>query len=284
MPFKEVVDISEWAAAAAKWRGDVPEEVDVDAITQRLNELRRQRAAIEGYERDSVNLRKDLELYTEQVTLRQQELEGLTGKADHFDYRGELQVQAQRIDETSSQVREIEVRERELRDAFGRAKAERAAAKERLQELKTREQKLKDDMKEVAKSNELLKAVRAARPIIADKMWNAVLHTVSRYFSQMRGEASTVTRTTDGFKVDGHSVAGLSGSTLDILGLAIRVALVRTFLPTSPFLVLDEPAAACDVNRTQAMLGFLATTEFDQILACSHDEISEAVADNVVKI
>ena len=124
--------------------------------------------------------------------------------------------------------------------------------------------------------------VRLARPRVADKLWSLVLGAVSRYFTQMRGEGRVVSRDADGFKVNARPVAGLSGSTMDILGLAMRVALVKTFLPTAPFLVLDEPAAACDDDRTQAMLGFLSASEFTQVLACSHDPISESVAGSVV--
>ncbi|MBT2325545.1 AAA family ATPase [Variovorax paradoxus] len=140
------------------------------------------------------------------------------------------------------------------------------------------------ELKELAFNNGLLKAVRAARPVIADKLWNLVLSAVGKYFSEMRGTKSRVTKDTDGFKVDGHTSTTLSGSTLDILGLAIRVALTRTFLPTAPFLVLDEPAAAMDGERTELMLGFLVTCGFPQTLLVTHEDISESVADHVITI
>jgi ABC-type taurine transport system ATPase subunit len=128
--------------------------------------------------------------------------------------------------------------------------------------------------------------VRQCRPLIADQLWNLVLNAVSTYFSDMRGVPSKVRKTTDAFTVDGHPVTGetISGSTLDILGLAIRVALVRTFMPMSPFLILDEPAAACDDGRTNNMLGFLATAGFKQVLLVTHEDISQAVADNMITL
>ena len=133
-------------------------------------------------------------------------------------------------------------------------------------------------------NNGLLKAVRSARPVIADKLWSLVLGAVSRYFSEMRGSRSLVTKTTDGFVVDGHSAATLSGSTLDILGLAVRVALVKTFVPHAALLVLDEPTAAMDVERTAITLGFLAKTGFRQTIIVSHEEATEAVADNLIEL
>jgi DNA repair exonuclease SbcCD ATPase subunit len=133
-------------------------------------------------------------------------------------------------------------------------------------------------------NNALLKKVRAARPIIADKLWNLVLAAVSTYFSEMRGARAQVTKTSDGFLVDGHPVQSLSGSTLDILGLAIRVALVRTFLPQAPFLVLDEPCASMDTARTEALLGFLVAVGFKQVLLVTHEDVSESVADHIIAI
>lgn len=145
-------------------------------------------------------------------------------------------------------------------------------------------ERLEGDLKSLVFNNALLKRVRQARPIIADQLWTIVLNAVSVYFSEMRGVKSTVTKDVDGFKVDDHAIATLSGSTLDILGLAIRVALVRTFLPNSPFLVLDEPSAAMDETRTQAMLGFLAGCGQKQIILVTHEDVSESVADHMIQL
>lgn len=144
--------------------------------------------------------------------------------------------------------------------------------------------RLEDEIKVTDFNNALLKRVRQCRPLIADQLWNIVLSTVTSYFSEMRGQPSEVTKESDGFKVDGHGVAGLSGSTLDILGLAIRVALVRTFLPNAPFLVLDEPCAAMDSQRTEATLGFIAATGFNQVICATHDSVSTAVADHLLVV
>lgn len=133
-------------------------------------------------------------------------------------------------------------------------------------------------------NNALLKRVRAARPVIGDRLWNLVLTSVSSYFSEMRGVASTVTKGPDGFLVDGEPVESFSGSTIDVLGLAIRVALVRTFLPTAPFLILDEPASACSDERTSSLLGFVVGAGFRQILLATHEEVSESVADSIITL
>ncbi len=169
------------------------------------------------------------------------------------------------------------------RDASERVAAHEravAAVEDQKAALASREQELET----LVFNNALLKRVRTARPIIADKLWNIVLSAVSSYFSEIRGVQSRVTKEKDGFKVDEHPTSSLSGSTLDALGLAIRVALVRTFLPSAPFLILDEPAAAMDSNRTDNMLGFLSTCGFQQILLVTHEEVSEAIADHLVTL
>ena len=137
---------------------------------------------------------------------------------------------------------------------------------------------------EMLKHNELIKKLRAARPEIGAKMWGTVLGAISRYFSQIRGEESVVVRTAEGFKVNGRSVAGLSGSTNDALGLAIRMALSKLFLPNVPFLLLDEAFAACDDNRELAGVSTLAAAGFSQIFLITHSSAPETLADTLLTL
>ena len=139
-------------------------------------------------------------------------------------------------------------------------------------------------LEELQLNNVLLKKLRAARPKVADKLWGTVLSTVSYYFSAIRGVQSVVTRDDSGFRVDGKPVPGLSGSTLDALGLAIRIALTKTFLPNNDFLILDEPAAACDDERESNMLGVITTAGFDQVLLVTHSALADAFAEQVVTL
>lgn len=132
--------------------------------------------------------------------------------------------------------------------------------------------------------NELIRKLRSARPEIASKMWGTVLGAISRYFSQIRGEQSVVTRDADGFKVNGRSVAGLSGSTNDALGLAIRMALSKLFLPGVPFLMIDEGFSGADSNRELAGVGTLAGAGFSQVLLITHSDRPESVADNLITL
>ncbi len=154
-------------------------------------------------------------------------------------------------------------------NSFKAAKAQLAAAQQEL-----------DDM---LANNILINKVRKARPVITNKLWNLTLGATSKYFTDVRGIPSVVTRDT-AFKCNGKPVAGLSGSAKDSLGLAMRVSLVKTFLPTMPFMMLDEPAAACNAERETNMLGLLSTIGFDQVILITHSDLADAYADNVIRL
>jgi DNA repair exonuclease SbcCD ATPase subunit len=145
-------------------------------------------------------------------------------------------------------------------------------------------QQLTETRDSMHRHNELIRKLRNARPEIASKMWGTVLGAISRYFTQIRGEQSVVTRDADGFKVNGRSVAGLSGSTNDALGLAIRMALSKLFLPGVPLLFLDESFAGADDTRELAGVGTLAGAGFSQVLLVTHSSLPEQVADNLITL
>lgn len=140
------------------------------------------------------------------------------------------------------------------------------------------------DLDSLAFNNALLKRIRQIRPLVANKLWSTVLASVSVMFSQIRGEESWVTKEKDGFKVNGHTAEGLSGSAKDALGAAIRCTLMRTFLPQCGLLILDEPCAAMSEERTESMLGFLKSVDFQQTLLVSHETVSESIADNLIQL
>lgn len=137
---------------------------------------------------------------------------------------------------------------------------------------------------EAEKHNALIKKLRDTRPAIASELWTIVLGGISHYFSKIRGVDSVVTRDNEGFRVNGRSVNGLSGSTQDALGLAVRVALTRTFLPNVPLLVLDEPFHGCDKTRETAGLALLTSTGFEQTLLVTHSDLADSLSDNLLAL
>lgn len=155
---------------------------------------------------------------------------------------------------------------------------------ERVKAAGARVADLRSEIETVSYNNSFLKKVKSLKPAISDHLWGLTLSAVSTFFSQMRGEQSIVTKDKDGFKVNAQAVDSLSGSTKDLLALAVRVALTRTFIPHATFITLDEPAHGCDTGRTGNLLGFLASCGMQQVILASHDDLSESVADNVIAV
>ncbi len=132
--------------------------------------------------------------------------------------------------------------------------------------------------------NELIRKLRDARPVVSRKLWQIVLAGVTVAFSRMRGVQSVVDRATDGFTIDGKPAEAFSGSTQDILGLAIRITLLKTFLPTVGFMLIDEPGAAADDERETEMVGILSSCGLDQVVMVTHSPLADSFATNVIRI
>ena len=268
------------------WNGDVPDFGDLPEYDTLLKELRDELKVARQRERDLMEVRAKVRAASEEVSLCTSRLEQT------------IEVLVQDVEEAEREAAQATEHQKSTSWAYNAALQGLSLARSNLQvakrEVEMHEQAVtqaedaletqRKVLKDMQFNNQLLKDVRAARPKVADALWNLVLTTVSAYFSEMRGEESVVTKDKGGFKVNGREVPALSGSTLDILGLAVRVALTRTFLPTAPFIVLDEPAAACDEQRTHKMLAFIAGAGVEQVILCSHDGSSVAVSDAVLEL
>lgn len=157
-------------------------------------------------------------------------------------------------------------------------------AKERVNDANKTIESCKVDLASLGFNNALVAKLRKIRPVIANKLWNTVLASVSVMFSQMRKEESWVVKDGSGFKVNGQAVESLSGSTLDILGNSIRMALLKTFLPHVDFMILDEPFSAMDQNRAAESLAALLSFGTKQVLLSTHEDISETVCTNMIEL
>lgn len=267
-----------------RWVGEVPSagasspalRRQIDEIEAQQTQFTKAQAASGPLTEEIARLKKDLLGIGEKLSA-QPEVDLTDARVDLQRAEGMMEACIADIKRKQADLRDAETKLRDALAAHERAKAQVEVHKAALAQRK-------EELKALNFNNALLKKVRSARPLIADKLWNLVLSAVSSYFSDIRGAASEVTKEADGFKVDGHSVSTLSGSTLDALGLAIRVALVRTFLPAAPFLILDEPGSGMDTERTQNMLGFLAGCGFGQILLVTHEDVSESIADNMITL
>lgn len=230
-----------------------------------LEQLREQEQQFRSDMEELEKLAGPVELWVAEV------LKPLEGSIQQLDYHRKI------VAEMSLRLNDLEFQKmKALMDYDGKL-ASYKSSRESLEKAQT-------ELKQMNFNNALIKKIRATRPRIADKLWGVVLAAVSHYFSDIRGVRSTVTKADSGFQVDGHPVEGLSGSTLDALGLAVRLALTKTFLPNIRFMLLDEAGAACDAEREANMLGVLAGCDLDQVIHVSHSEVGDAFATHLVPL
>jgi DNA repair exonuclease SbcCD ATPase subunit len=186
--------------------------------------------------------------------------------------------------EAEQTFREVDAAQKQAAQQLAHAQAlysERLRARTLVE---TQLKNAKTDLENMQFNNGLIESLRKARPSIVEELWNLVAASVSDTFSRIRGVPSTFLRQDDSFTVDGKGIKGLSGSTLDALGLAIRMSLTKTFLPNTRFMVLDEPAAAADDDRETNMLGVIAASEFEQVLLVTHSDLADSFASQVVRL
>ena len=269
-----------------KWKGTVPQAAgDRPAYAEMVSRAEAEHRAYISSAADKVASERQLKALQDQLAALQADQQALDAAA----------VLAKgRLDAGDALEHRVRVLGDEIRDVKTALDAKRVEMEhkmqlhaQRVQQRHTLQVQLdtaRARLEAMNRNNALIKKLRGARPAISDKLWTIVLASVSHYFSEIRGVVTVVTRTDGGFKADGQAVAGLSGSTLDALGLAIRIALTKTFLPNARFLLTDEPAAAADAERELNMLGVLASSGFDQVLLVTHSDLADAYASQVIQL
>ena len=265
-------NLSDTVPPVASWIGEVPAEPGKAVNTRAM--------------------RKSWEYYNLAVSLQKQsvaELATLDFKAEIPTEAAKATIQAvhelhQGLSVADSTYKDLQKAATAAELEFGRAESAYASHVAAKEAAKLRITDLEKVIADTLKHNDLIKKLRSARGPIATKLWATTLHTISNYFSDIRGTRSVITRDAEGFKCDGKAVDRLSGSTLDSLGLAIRLALSKIFLPNVPFLFLDEAAAGCDDTREIAMLATVAASGFQQVLLVTHSDLGDSLANNLINV
>ena len=267
------------------WKGAIPEEGEnVADLQAKVNQIQQEVQAQQALKVKVQLLEESLPQY--QLTLEKAQahlatLPAITNGNDAIDL-----FKGAELDYLEAENRLLAIQQ-DVADIDQAIREHKIKAEEHRKQhnmLREQEKQYEQELKDLAFNNALLKKVRDARPIVANQLWALVLSSVSTMFSKVRGVASTVTKDKEGFKVNGQAVGSLSGSTLDLLGLSIRCSLIKLFIPNCPFLVLDEPAAAMDSERTAHMMGFVQSNAFDQVILITHEDMSELLATNVIEI
>lgn len=252
------------------WKGEepVPEspKVDIPILEQKLRAYQSELAKREVLEAELLEL--------DQATFYD-----VTEQREFLDEQERLEKELEAETLNRSKV------ERFIREEQIRLDAAMKAYRLALSQIEA-SKKLVDDLtvtrNSMVENNELIKKLRAIRPQVASQLWGTVLGAVSHYFSQIRGFPCKVERDVDGFKVNGRSIKGLSGSTLDALGLSIRVSLSTLFLPNVPFLLLDESFSGADDNRELSGIATLSSLGTEQVIIVTHSPLPESFANNLI--
>lgn len=275
--------------AIVKWSGgvvDCEEGPDLVALNMELDKARSIQASVMKAQAKVEALTEVLEKSKARKAALKEQLEAMNLPTPAQIADLTLQV-VEATDNLSAITGQISINQIMIENAESEYQRQLQAYQSYVQRKKDAEEavtRLVTDIEVTGFNNGLIKKLRGARPIIANKLWNLVLATVSTLFSQMRGEQSVVTKVKEGFLVNGRPVESMSGSTQDILGLAIRCALIKTFVPNCPLLILDEPSAACDMDRSAALVGFVAAAGFKQVIMVTHEDVSESLSSNLVQL
>jgi DNA repair exonuclease SbcCD ATPase subunit len=267
------------------WQAEIATPNRADEVREALAKYERSREALLKVQATQASLQEQIEHIVQQSEGVLTRLAKLSEQSQGYD---EMLASASRLRETAQTAQE-HAQQAHQTLANERAAYEQALvlyqAQMRSWELaKAAQLQASQQLAEVTANNVLLKKVRSARPAIVDRLWTVLLAALSHYFTQMRQTKSVVSRNEGAFLVDGQPIEGLSGSTLDILGLAVRVALLKTFLPICSFLVLDEPGAACDEEREAALLGTVVSAQFAQVVVITHSDVADAFANQLVTL
>lgn len=269
------------------WKGEVPDDGPRKDYAAELRQLRATNTRL-------TKARAQAEVLNNNLRKLRNELDGLNDALkelvlvsddDEFDALcRELNALRTRVSTTKDEIRDLERQGRDVQAQFEREMEAHNRALELRDQFVAQIEQAKQEIQQLERNNLLVKKIRAARPTIGNKLWSLVLSSVSSIFSSMRGETSVVAKGKDGFTVNGKTVTSLSGSTLDLLGKAIRVALIKTFIPHCPLLVLDEPFASMDDARTQSALAYLCVSGFPQIILVTHEDVSQSIASNIIEL
>lgn len=260
------------------WSLEVPPIVDVTGLYQ-------QAAALQTKLNQAADADTRRQVITAELTQQQQrsaeiqqELSDLLGQAVSPPDRNLLdQIAAL---EASKDACHQEISK--LKDEVSAAKATLAAIQAQRSQLENQLVQFDAQIQTQREDTAFVGALKEARILVAEKLWGIVMGGVSNYFSRLRGTPSVVLRSGKGFAVDGKT-SRPSGSTLDILGLALRIVISKIFADCG-LLVIDEPSAGCDATRTGNMVEVMAGAGFEQVIWVTHDDATESWATNLIEL
>lgn len=149
---------------------------------------------------------------------------------------------------------------------------------------------------ELSKVVSKLAAVTALQKFLKDnkdeymrEVWAALMADATQLVSAATsGDISSLERTEDGkfaYTEEGQSfnVSEASGAQAAIMGLAVQTALARALPPVLDVLLVDEPTADMDDERSLAF-AMLLPTRAAQVICISHSRMDSSMCTNVIDL
>jgi len=262
----------------ALYVAEPPEEpediVTAEDVALLIEKNKEQQSALANLESDKQTL-KDLaekmnELNIELVQLQEEET-GLTVVKESIDR--DLQGLNQELNDLNDRKIALDkVREAVLAENKLITKAQETYNKELAEQ--------KAIVVDIQRNSGLISAVREARINISNLLWQKLLSVTETYFSLFRGKPSKLSISKKGILVDDH-LSAPSGSTLDVLGIALRLAIGKLFADNG-FCALDEPSAGCDTTRTAALAAGLISANLEQTIMVTHKDVDEQIGNLII--
>jgi len=281
--YPEYIQVTREWPPQFKWIGPESDTLDTRNYESDIKRLTEGQQAIAAYEATQARLEEEAQALQKQISQDQQRLSelDLANAKDTLDVAQQLQKQLAAINgslqRASNEINETKAQIATLVNSYEIDFKLWQAAQQRLTTARS-------TLSAMKLHNRVIKRLREARPEVARRLWAVVMAAISHYFSLIRGTPTVVVRSEDGFLADGHPVHSYSGSTIDSLGLAIRLALSQTFLPNLRFMLMDEPAAGMDKEREALMLGLLSSCGLEQIIMVTHSEQAESFAKEIIQL
>lgn len=266
----------------AVWEGEVPSEPDQATYKEHAETIRQFDAlwAQEGRDKKRIvelesMIQKSIERY-QQLLLDRDAL----GEVHSVD---NLQVLKDEVTKCSNEFKAAESKVRELEQKITEINTQIKEKKNRIVTLENDVKAYAVKIKADKENARFIKVLRDTKPRVLQKVWHSILSVIETPFKEITGKEFEIGRGAKSFTAGGRSAARLSGSEKSILGLCFRSALRDLFAPGAGFIILDEPFADSDQDRTAAGIAALMQMRGQKILV-THESQTELSADQVIEL
>lgn len=160
---------------------------------------------------------------------------------------------------------------------------------EKLTKAKKNAESLSVNTQKRDTASQLIKYLSDNRDRFMTQVWQQVMGYASGFSSNCTGgDIESVKRTSDGefaYVEAGEEVpiAGASGAQKSIMSIGTQLAMAKLLRTGFDTVLLDEPAADMDMERSLALVTLLGSSG-KQVLAVSHSELDSSSADNTIHI